>query len=79
MVDISPDRGKRRDTYPDRGKRSDTYPDSGRKWDTYPDRGSVRGSWGKGFHVEDGRARPPRKGRGAAVGSGQWGRRDGAA
>ncbi len=38
--------------------------------------GSVRGSWGKGPHLGGKGARPPREGRGAAVGSGQWRRRD---
>ncbi len=36
----------------------------------------MRGSWGKGSHFGDGGVRPPRKGKGAAVGSRQWGRRD---
>jgi hypothetical protein len=39
----------------------------------------VRGSWGKISHFGDGGARPPRKGKGSAVGSRQWGRRDVAA
>ncbi len=39
----------------------------------------MRGSWGKGSHFGDEGAQPPRKGKAAAVGSGQWGRRDVAA